>query len=375
MKTPFHLHCLLAGGILLAAGFLRADEKTGTLDVYWADVEGGAATLLVTPAGEAILVDSGNPGGRDAGRIVKLATEVAGRKQIDHLVTTHFHTDHFGGAAEIAQALPIMNIWDNGVPDHDPDGNPNSTRFLSLIKPYQKIPAKERHVIKPDDGLPLKQLSIFDQVMKAKDSGKNDTFKQVFNTPLTIRCLAAKEHYTQNVAREKPVVDCANVPAKPVDTSDNRNSVVLLVSFGDFRFYIGGDLTWNAEAKLVCPKDLIGPVDVYQVTHHGLDLSNNPLVVQTLAPTVSVMSNGTSKGCGAQTFATLKSTPSIQTMYQIHKNLRKDSESNTANEYIANLTSDCSGNYIQMTVAPDGKSYTLAIPAKGQSQMFATKPK
>ncbi|MBI1177418.1 MBL fold metallo-hydrolase [bacterium] len=372
MSFRLPLRPLFIVTVLLSATVAPADEKTGTLDVYWPDVEGGAATLIVTPVGETILVDSGNPGERDAARIVKLARDVAGRKQIDHLVTTHFHTDHFGGAAQVARQLPIINIWDNGAPDTNPDGNKNDARFPIMIKPYKEIPAKERHIMKPDDELPLKQLSIFNQVTKAKESGNNETFKHVFNTPLTVRCLAAKQHFSTKVIRSKSPVDCASVPAKEADTSDNRNSVVLLLSFGDFRFFMGGDLTWNDEAKLVCPHDLVGPVDVYQVTHHGLDASNNPLVVQTLAPTVSVMSNGTQKGCGAQTFATLKATPSIKAMFQIHKNLRQDSENNTADEYIANLEKDCAANYIKMTVAPDGESYTIAIPAKGHSREFKT---
>ena len=332
----------------------RADEKSGTLDVYWVDVEGGGATLIVTPAGETVLIDAGNPGVRDPERIHKAATAVAGRKQIDHLITTHFHIDHFGGAAELAQKLPILNIWDNGVPDQNPDGNPDDTRFPIMIKPYKEIAAKERHVIAPDVALPLKQAGA---------------------TPLSIRCLAAKEKFTTKVVREKSPVDCASVPAKAPDTSDNRNSVVLLISFGDFRFYVGGDLTWNTEAGLVCPADRVGVVDVYQVTHHGLDISNNPLVLRTLTPTVSVMSNGTTKGCGAGTIATLRATPSIQAMYQVHKNLREDSQNNTADELIANHAKECAGNHLEMKVATDGKTYTLAIPAAGHARKFDTRPK
>src|SRR5581483_10443698 len=84
--------------LLLSVSFSAAAAER-TLDIYWNDVEGGGATLIVTPAGESVLIDSGNPGERDAGRIHKTASEVAGLKKIDHYITTHFHVDHFGGAA------------------------------------------------------------------------------------------------------------------------------------------------------------------------------------------------------------------------------------------------------------------------------------
>ncbi|HAV62385.1 MAG TPA: hypothetical protein DCY13_08490 [Verrucomicrobiales bacterium] len=354
MKPFLKLIASCSAAALSLAGSVSADEKSGTLDVYWVDVEGGAGTLIVTPAGETILIDTGMPGGRDPGRIHRTATEIAGRTQIDHLVTTHFHLDHFGGAAEIAQKMPIHHVWDNGVPDKNPDGNPNDTRFPIMIKPYKEMAARERHVIAPDVELPLRQ------------SG---------STPFSIRCVAAMEKVSSRVVREPGVVDCASVPAKTPDTSDNRNSVALLVSFGDFRFFVGGDMTWNTEATLVCPVDRVGVVDVFQVTHHGLDQSNNPLLVRSLAPTVSVMSNGTTKGCGAETFATLKGTDSVEAMYQIHRNLRADSENNTAAEYIANHEKECAANHIQMSVAPDGKTYSLAIPATGHSRQFSTRAK
>src|SRR5437868_12427065 len=95
MRTQFAV--LLACTISAFAG-----SKDRCLDVIWSDVEGGAGTLIVTPSGESVLIDSGNPGGRDSARIHKAATE-AGLKRIDHLITTHMHIDHFGGA-EIGRA-------------------------------------------------------------------------------------------------------------------------------------------------------------------------------------------------------------------------------------------------------------------------------
>ena len=74
--------------------FAVSTQAAKTLDVYWVDVEGGAATLIVTPAGQSILIDTGNPGTRDAQRIHEVATKQAKLKKIDFLITTHFHGDH-----------------------------------------------------------------------------------------------------------------------------------------------------------------------------------------------------------------------------------------------------------------------------------------
>jgi hypothetical protein len=148
---------------------------------------------------------------------------------------------------------------------------------------------------------------------------------------------------------------------------------VSLLQFGSFKFYDGGDLTWNMEGDLVCPTNSIGRVDVYQVDHHGLDISNNPLLIRSLAPTVSVMNNGARKGGAKATLATLRSVSSIQTMYQLHRDLRGGSEYNTDDQYIANQEEKCEGNYIKCSVDPSGKSYTISIPAKGFVKTYQTR--
>jgi hypothetical protein len=188
-----------------------------------------------------------------------------------------------------------------------------------------------------------------------------------------MRFVGVDQQFVAVAASPKPGQGCDTAADKAADTSDNANSMVLVVDYGPFRFFDGGDLTWNIEKNLVCPKNLVGTVDVFQVNHHGLDQSNNPVLVQGLAPTVSVMGNGTQKGAGPQTITTLRQTPSLQAQYQLHKNIRPDSLFNTADEYIANHAAACQANYVKLVVAPDAKSYRVQIPATGHKRTFKTR--
>ncbi|HEX8531435.1 MAG TPA: MBL fold metallo-hydrolase [Cytophagales bacterium] len=342
------MHKPLLSLLLLLLPLLAA-AQTKTLDIYWVDVEGGAATLIVTPAGESILIDTGNPGGRDAGRIHKAATD-AGLKQIDYLVTTHFHIDHYGGAAELARKMPVLNIYDKGVPE----ALPEDAQFAERIQEYNDIEAKRQKVSR---GTQLK-------LKKARGA-----------QPLTFRFVGADQQFDDAPGNAARTDSCDAVADKAVDNSDNANSTVMLLEYGPFRFFDGGDLTWNVEKTLVCPVNRLGTVDVFQVNHHGLDQSNHPLLVKALQPTVAVMGNGTRKGCGPATFTTLKSTPSVRAIYQAHKNLREDSQYNAGDAYIANLEAECQGNYVKLSVAPDGKSYTVSIPASGHTQTYQTRGK
>ena len=188
--------------------------------------------------------------------------------------------------------------------------------------------------------------------------------------------MAANQKFIEPPAGAKKNPLTGSVPAKKEDLSDNANSIASLIELGGFRFLDCADITWNVEAKLVEPINRVGTVDVYQVNHHGLDVSNNPVLVKSVAPTVSIMNNGSTKGCGPQTFATLKSTKSIQAMYQVHKNLRKDGDKNNApEEYIANITDakDRQVHTLKLSVTADGKSYTVFNPRNGYKRTFKTR--
>lgn len=350
MNLRFTLAPLLA----VALGWISpsfADSRDGRLDIYWIDVEGGAATLIVTPADESILIDAGFPGGRDSDRILEAAKR-AGLSRIDHLLITHFHFDHFGGAAEIAPEFPIAVLHERAIPDRD--DKLSGPAYPMLIKQYREMSVGERRRIEVGATIPLRALPE--------------------GAPrLSLRCIAADRRIIPPptpLPERNPLT--GSVAPKPHDPSDNGNSAVFILEFGEFRLFVGGDVTWNVEADIVTPYNVAGTVDVYLVNHHGRNTSNNPMLIRSLAPTVAVMSNGPRKGGDADVLATLKNTPSIQAVYQMHRDVRGD-DRNTADEYIANVEERCAGNAIRLAVARDASDYTVEIPARGHSRTFAVR--
>jgi hypothetical protein len=136
-----------------------------------------------------------------------------------------------------------------------------------------------------------------------------------------------------------------------------------------------GDLTWNVEAQLVTPNNPIGQVDMFMVTHHGLESSNNPALVLAIDPVVAVMCNGPKKGGHANTQKTLREVKSLKALYQLHRNVDLPADQQTPAEFIANSgdTEGCEGVWVKASVAPDGMSYTVQIGAEGEPKMFNTR--
>ncbi len=341
------LSCLLLS--LAVSPALAGDTKRG-LDITWVDTEGGAATLIVTPAGESILIDCGNPGQRDAGRIHQAAKK-AGLKAIDHLIITHWHLDHYGSVGRLAKLLPIRHYYDRGIPDKLDEDRAN---FPVLIRAYKTASGGKSTTLKPRDELELKQVPGAPAVKLLCVCASGELLPEQKGAPAN---PIAKEHRPQ-----------------PIDTSDNARSLGFVLSFGGWRFLDLGDLTWNVEHKLVSPTNRIGQVDVYQVTHHGLEISNNPVLIKSVNPRVAVCNNGPRKGGHPSVFGTLRRLPDIQGIYQLHRNLKATDAENADADHIANDgRKKQSGENITLSVAADAKSYTVTVGSKGKTRTFKTR--
>ncbi|MCA9034242.1 MAG: MBL fold metallo-hydrolase [Planctomycetaceae bacterium] len=349
VQKPFAIHHFLAGFVVLLAGSASASEKDQRLDIYFIDVEGGAATLLVTPSGESMLIDSGYPDnhGRDLQRIIHVAKDVAGLSRIDHAVVSHWHLDHYGNHAALQAELGIGTFWDRGIPDELQE-DPN---YHERIAAYRSASQNASKSLAAGDSIPL----------------------QSGNTPLSVRVLTSGRAVIDDKGKPNPYAS-RHLP-KPHDPSDNAASLSLLFTFGEFRFLTCGDLTWNVEADLVTPTNRIGLVDLFMVTHHGLPVSNNPALVLAIDPVVAVMCNGPTKGGAEQTMQTLREVKSLQDLFQLHQNVQLDASKQAPAEFIANHgpTEGCKGEWVKASVAADGQSYTVRIGPAGTQHTYATR--
>ena len=135
--------------LVLATTILAVAQTRKTLDIYLIDVEGGNSTLFVSPSGESLLIDTGNGGAaavRDGDRIMA-AVKDAGLSQINHLITTHWHGDHFGAMENVAGRIPIREFLDHGA-----NVQPGGAIDEFLQKTYPALYAKAKHtVVKPGD--------------------------------------------------------------------------------------------------------------------------------------------------------------------------------------------------------------------------------
>jgi competence protein ComEC len=339
--------------LLLSALCLTAADK---LDIYFIDVEAGNATLIVSPSGESMLIDGGTP------NMVKrdlAAIQAAGLKQIDYLLVTHFHQDHFGAVPGLAKEAPVIHFVDHGpaVEAHKDEAWKNSRvlRFNDdLYDSYLKVREGGKHIVAaPGDHIPVKGLNVLVLTANGKHIGK----------PAPGGGAASRW--------------CDSTPLRAEADNEDAQSVGTLISFGKFRFLFLGDLTWNNGIRLVCPKNLVGPVDLFLTTHHAMqvDKENGGEVISSysacsqaevwdLAPRVAILNYGPGWHQspffhwfgGPKGWDTVRQSPGLEDAWQMHYQPQGGTEHNVSDpQFIANLaTEKCPANWLRLTASKDG---------------------
>ncbi len=314
------------------------------LEIYFVDVEGGQATLFVTPAKQSLLIDTGWPGNayRDADRIAK-AAKLAKIKKIDLVVITHYHADHVGGVPQLIGKIPVGTFVDHGP-------NREGSRAVSrLYADYEKAIVGANHLTaKPGDRLPIKGIEA--TVVSADGN--------LIQQPLP--------------GAGQPNPFCGGVEPKATDPTENARSVGLVITYGTLRIVDLGDLTWDKELELVCPNNKIGKAEIFVVSHHGLDQSNSPAFVHGIQPRVAIMDNASKKGASPSAWDIVKSSPGLQDLWQLHFADAGGKEHNVSDPFIANVTEVDTGYYLRVTANEDG-SFEVYNPRNKFSKQYPAK--
>ena len=305
---------VLSVALISAQTWNTLDTSRNTLDIYVIDVEGGNATLFVAPSGQSLLIDTGNGGAgamRDADRIMA-AVRDAGLQRIDHLITTHYHGDHWGAMAEVAGRIPIGEFI-----DHGPNLQPAAAADAFLKDVYPALYAKSKHtVVKPGDriamtGIEFRVVTSAGQVVQSAVPG-----------------AGARNPF------------CAAYTPQAPDPTENAQSVGSHITFGRFRTVHLGDLTWNKEFDLMCPNNRLGEADLFIVSHHGQPVSNAPVLVHAISPRVAIINNGTRKGGQPDAMKVLHAAPGLEDIWQIHFSQLSGQEYTVPGMFIANTIDD-----------------------------------
>ena len=209
-------------------------EQNHNLEIYWVDVEGGAATLVIAPSGESLLVDTGWEE-RDAKRIFAVAQQ-AGLKKIDYFVLSHYHPDHAGGIPALAKLIPIEKCFDRGD-----FVEPMNQKWFDN---YMGACRDKRTSVKAGDKIPIKGIEA--------------------------EVVASNGQIIDKVkGGGKPNPLCAGAENKPKDGAENQLMVSTLFTYGKFKFLDMADLDWEKEMEFACAANRLGEVTIYQAGRHG----------------------------------------------------------------------------------------------------------
>jgi competence protein ComEC len=352
-RRPFVRAAAVAA--LVAAGVVGAGLRAaGSLDFYFIDTEGGQATLVVTPAGQSLLIDAGfagldsnNPGketGRDAARIAA-AAKLAGVTRIDVFMPTHFHGDHVGGVEQLGARLPIDLFVDDGPAVQE--SVPLKQRVGEYSEIYAAQFAKGRHlVVKAGDKVALEGLDV--------------------------TVVAANGRLMDGGVMGDVNPSCEGIPMRPPGNAEDTESIAVVIRFDRFRYANFGDLPWNMEIGLLCEQNKLGRVDVYQAAGHGREPTP---ALRALAPRIAIAANGARKGAGPSALQAFRSIPGFEDLWLLHFNVPGGSGGNPPAAFIANLEEPGGGDqgaYLKLSALEDGSfsvynsrtQTTTAYPAR-----------
>jgi len=331
-----------------------AAAQRRALDIYFIDVEGGQATLVVTPTGESLLIDAGFasdgtfasvPGdpakARDANRVLD-AARAAGVKAIDYLLVTHFHADHDGAIPELSQLIPIRTFVDHGRPGPQAEQGVPGTQ--AAFDAYARVRAGGKHLMpRPGDHIPLKGVE-------------------------TIVVSAAGETLQKPLAGAggaNPACG-ASAPAAQ-EASENPRSSGVRLRFGRFTFLDVGDLSGAPLRSLVCPTNMVGPADLYLVAHHGGPDAADRATFAGIAPRVAILNNGVKKGGSPEVLAALHQAPGLEDAWQLHRSLPPGPRFFN-DDRVANLD-ESTAYWIKVSAKGDG-SFVVANGRTGATKAY-----
>jgi competence protein ComEC len=328
-------------------------QPPGVLEIYFVDTEGGQSVLLVSPtngilgARETLLIDAGNltnPPGRDADRIVA-AMKDAGVERVDYLVVSHYHGDHVGGVAALADKVPIRRVYDPGEFADELAGN-RAAGFNSYLPVRAKM-----HVTVPKPGMKIPVAGLDVNIVSSAGEVTTNPVPGVRRTANPL-CAGAKEREQDN-------------------TPNNFESIGMTIDFGKFRYLDLADLTWNQELQLVCPANLLGTFQLYRTTRHGGDWAGAEAMVHAVRPRVAVMNNNPTKGGTPGTFQIVKSSPGLEDFWQLHYSEFVAKDVQSPDNFIANFTKEDGGAHIKVTARSDG-SFTVKNGRNGFTKEYRT---
>jgi beta-lactamase superfamily II metal-dependent hydrolase len=245
-----------------------AVTANGRLQVIHLDVGQGDGCVIISPLGQVVMIDDGVNGNPTPANGQKVAAQLLalGVTHVDYHFASHYHADHIGLFSTLFGPGGVATLdygWDRG-------GSYTTTTYTNYVN---TLGARRRTIAK-NQVITLDSLSAH---------------------PVRIKC-----------------VDLNGAGVSGASSDENSMCVVLKVSYGEFDEMFGGDLTGGAEGgasanieSAVAP-EVIGPVEVYKVHHHGSRFSSNTTLLAALVPRAAVISCGNGNSFGHPTSGALQ---------------------------------------------------------------------